>query len=77
MVWRLNDLQVEIMRFIDYWARTEKTPIPRKKIVAEMKGNGVKVFTTVNALNSLIKKGYIRRAVSLTNKTSYVMLRGI
>jgi hypothetical protein len=42
-----------------------------------MKKEGVKSFTVINALNSLINKGYIRRGVMDSTRTYYVMLRGI
>jgi len=73
----INKLQHDIMIFIDGWARTKKTPIPRKEIIKDMEVKGVKNFTAINAINSLIKKGYIRRAVTISNKTYYIQLRGI
>lgn len=72
-----NELQRRIMLFISRWANENDVPIPRKMIVDEMIGQGTKSFTAVNALNSLLKKGYIRRSIQTSNKTSYVKLRGI
>jgi len=71
---QLNRLQTDIMIFIDYWVKEQKTPVPQKEIIINMKNNGVKDFTTVWALNALIKKGYIRRAYTISNKTFYVQL---
>jgi len=73
----INKLQQEIMKFVDWWAREKKTPIPRKEIIEEMESQGITFSTTRNAINSLLKKGYIRRAVMASNKTFYVQLRGI
>lgn len=73
----VNDLQANIMRFIDDWARTEKVPIPLRVIIKNMKDEGVKDFTTINAIRTLLRKGYIRRAVGTSNKTSFVQLRRI
>ena len=73
----INDLQTEIMVFISKWVRENKVPIPQKKIIEEMKVNGVKEFTTVWSINALLKKGYIRRAYTISNKTSYVQLRTV
>jgi len=56
---------------------TEKTPIPQKEIIEEMKRRGRKVSTVVNALNGLLKLGYIRRGEIISNKTFYVQLRKI
>lgn len=68
------------MRFVEQWAREKKTPIPQKKIITEMKEGGTKDFTTAGALTTLLKLGYIRRAVprlGTSNRTFYVQLRGI
>jgi hypothetical protein len=74
----INKLQEEIMHFVDWWAKNEKTPVPRKAIIDKMKESGVKGFTTINALSSLLKKGYIRRTyASYQNKTFYVQIRTI
>jgi len=73
----INKLQTDIMDYIDWWVRSEKSPVPQKKIVEKMTTNGIKDFTTVNALNSLLKKGYIRRAYIISNSTYYVQLRRV
>ena len=73
----VNELQRNIMQFIDNWVRTEKTPIPQAEIVKAMTEAGTKNFTTVNAINSLLRKGYIRRAIITSNKTYYVQLRRV
>lgn len=73
----VNKLQREIMLFVDDWARIQKTPIPQKEIVLGMVAKGVKTFTTINALNSLLRKGYIRRSCEISNKTRYVQLRRV
>ena len=65
------------MRFIDYWCHVEKTAIPQSSIIEEMKVRNQKSFTVVNALNGLLKLGYIRRAETISNKTYYVQLRKI
>ena len=64
------------MELVSHWARTEETPIPRAKIVEEMKKRGYKGYAIINAINALIEKGYIRKAVIISNKTYYVQLRG-
>lgn len=73
----INDQQMEIMIFIDKWVRTEKTPVPRQKIMAEMKARKIPSITVEWSLNVLLRKGYIRRAIITSNKTSYVQLRNI
>ena len=73
----INKLQTDIMHFIDWWVREQKTPVPQKEIVAKMLRVGIKDLTTVNALNALLHKGYIRRASTISNKTYYVQLRTI
>jgi len=74
----LSKLQKEVMNFVSYWVKTEKTPVPRKEIVKHMESKGTKWPSTVDALNALLKKGYIRRTyASYQNKTYYVQLRTI
>lgn len=73
----INDLQRRIMIVVNDWAHKEKTPIPLKEIMKSMDDQGVKDFTTIKAIQVLLKKGYIRRAVIISNKRSFVMLRGL
>lgn len=74
----INNLQETIMLIIGSWARVEKTPIPQKEIIAKMEVEGVGRPTVVNALNSLLRKGFLRRTSSIQkNKTAYVQLRGV
>lgn len=66
------------MIFVKDWANTQKTPVPQKEIIKIMTQQGVKSFTALNAINALLKKGYIRRAyVQRANTSAYVMIRNI
>jgi len=65
------------MVLVNQWAREKKIPIPQKEIVQTMKTREVGKPTTLYALNGLLDKGYLRRAVIISNKTSYVVLRTI
>jgi hypothetical protein len=74
----INELQTRIMIFIDDWIRKENTPVPRKEIVQAMKcERKTPEITTEGALNALLRKGYIRRGYSGSNKTIYVQLRNV
>ena len=73
----VNELQENIMSLVSWWVKEKKTLVPRSMIVAEMVDRGIKDFTTISALNTLLRKGYIRRCSRHTNKTFYVMLRTI
>lgn len=73
----VNELQTKIMRFVGVWVHTEKTPVPLKEIISNMEKDGIKNFTTIKSINVLLKKGYIRRAVTISNKSSFVQLRSI
>ena len=73
----INKLQRNIMIFIGEWVHVKKTPIPRKEIISRMVKDGIKDFTTVNAINSLLTKGYIRRAEVISNETFYVQIRTV
>ncbi len=73
----VNELQTRIMEFIGIWVHEKKTPIPRAAIIEKMQKDGINMPTTRNALYSLLRKGYIREAVTISNKTLYVALRSV
>lgn len=73
----LNELQTKIMIYVDWWVHHKKTPIPLKEIIDNMTKQGVKDQTTIKATRALITKGYIRRAVAISNKSYFVQIRGI
>lgn len=72
-----NQLQRDIMIFVDSYVRSSDVPISRKIIISEMVSRGKKDFTIINSLNSLLKKGYLRRTIGTSNKTSYVQLKRV
>jgi len=74
----LNDLQFAIMVFIKQWADTQKTTIPQKEIIKNLRTYGVESYTILFAIKTLIDKGYIRKAYSQQqNRSFYVMIRNI
>lgn len=73
----INELQMDIMVFISAYVRTNKVPVPQRSIIEAMKSQGVKDFTTVWSLKALLRKGYLRTAISYSSKTSYVQLRTV
>ena len=73
----LNDTQTTIMTYISWWVNEKKTTVPLKEIIDNMIKEGIKKDTTVKALQVLLKKGYIRRAVVISNKSYFVQLRSI
>ena len=73
----INTLQTNIMNFVDLWGRKRKIPTPRSEIIKKMQKIGINMPTTRNAIHSLLKKGYLREAHTMSNKTSYVQLRTI
>ena len=75
--YEITELQYRVMKVVDDWVRTEKTPTPHAEIIKRMKKQGVKDFNTANAITALLLKGYIRRAVVTSNKSFYVMLRKV
>jgi len=72
----LNELQENTMAFVISWVKDKNTPVPRANIISEFEDRGTKSYTTINILNTLIKKGYIRR-IRTSLSTSYVQLRGL
>lgn len=78
MYGEINKLQTNIMIFVKFWCNTEKTVVPQREIIIAMQTQGVKSYTALNAINSLITKGYIRKAYTEhANRTFYVMIRNI
>lgn len=63
------------MLFIDNWVHIQKTPVPLKEIIDDMEKKNHKSYTVVNAINSLLVKGYIRRSVTNQRESSFVQLR--
>ena len=73
----INELQSKIMLFVDYWVREKKTPVPQKEIIAHMQQKKINPPSTIYGLQILLKKGYIRRAFTISNKRTYVQLRRV
>jgi len=73
----INELQKRIMQFVDFWVHKEKTTVPLKEIIINMKKQGVKESTAINSINGLIKKGYIGRSYTRTNKTRFIQFRTV
>ena len=69
------------MLFIDSWAKREKVPVPRKEIVRQMKADSITKYAVKRALDSLLRMGYVRRAIVGANKplneVSFVQLRRV
>lgn len=65
------------MCFISQWVSNNDIPILRSVIVSEMTKDGLKEFTVTNALNSLLKKGFIKKSSIRSNKTRYIQLRSV
>jgi len=73
----MNELQKTVMEYVIGYIKVEHMPVPRQKILEQVAIGEIKEFTVANALDSLIKKGYIRRSSVVSRTTSYVQLRGI
>jgi hypothetical protein len=71
----INELQQDIINFMISWAKKKQTPIPLTNIITNMKSRNIKRLTTLNAINSLIYKKYIRRAVYPIGRCFFVLLR--
>lgn len=77
----ISNLQFEIMKFVDFWVKTENTPVPRKEIVKAMEAIGKTKYAVKNALFGLMRQGYLRSAIMGVdvplNERFYVKLRGV
>ena len=72
-----DSVGITIMLFVNWWVHVKKTPVPRKEICNELAKHKIGRGAQDWALNDLIKKGYIRKAYTISNKTSYVALRTV
>lgn len=73
-----NELQTNILLVVRSWADTQKSTIPRSEIIKAMSEKGVKPYTTINAIASLIGKGYLRKSRMIgVNQTFYVLIRNL
>lgn len=70
-------LLVDIMLFVDVWVHQEKTPVPRQEIFKVMKKKGKSDEQIDHALRTLVSLRYIRKAETMSNKTSFVQLRRV
>ena len=71
-----SDLQQLILELINNWAHKHQVPISRKEVMRTLTKSHNK--ETVNkALKVLVSKGYLRHSVTISNCTSYVLLRSI
>ena len=71
----LNERQKIVMAYVDWWVKNKNTPIPQQEIVKKMEEDGIKDYVTKKALKTLLKRGYLRKAYIISNKTFYVQLR--
>lgn len=71
----MSNVQRKVMEFVVYWVREHKTPVPRQEIFEELLKVGIKDYTAANAIESLLRKRYIRKAYLTTRKTCYVQIK--
>lgn len=72
----INELQRQIISFICEYVRENKTPIAQREIVSKLSTNYPD--TTIKAsVRVLVRKGYLRKAVTISNSASYVLLRSL
>lgn len=73
----ISNSQMSVMEFVQWWVHEKKTPIPLKEIIISMKDKGMGKDTTIYSLKILVQDGYIRRAYTISNKTSFVQLKRV
>ena len=77
----ISGIQINIMKFVDNWAREKKVPVSREQIVEEMESQGVTQHGVKKALVGLLWQGYLRKAIMdpsyQHNKIYYVQLRRV
>ena len=68
------ELILNIVLFIESWVKIQRTTIPKKKILESMRMKGKSELQINHALNLLLKRKYIRKAITVSNKISYVQI---
>jgi len=84
-LYEINPLQQTIIKYILYWAQTQKIPIPQSRIIEEMVRNGKNRRTVIHSLTGLVDRGYIRKAITNgggetglhSDKAKYVLIRSL
>lgn len=74
----INEIQRLVLDVICNWVKTQNTPIAQKTIVeAVTLTNPIPQSTVRAAVRILVKKRYIRKAVTFESGVSYVQLRSL
>lgn len=74
----VNDIQRHVLDVICLWVKTEKTPIAQKTIIENITSvYPIPQSTVKAAVKVLVKKGYIRKAITYTSGAYYVQLRSL
>lgn len=69
-----GSLQFSILQFIARWGKINNTPIPQRVIIMELSKQRPR-RTVQESIRTLVKKGYLRKAVCTT--ASYVQIRTV
>ena len=74
----VNEIQKLVLVVIAKWVQTEKVPITQRLIVETISQERAIPCSTVKAaVRRLVVKGYLRKAISINNRASYVQLRSL
>jgi len=74
---KISATQKEALTAIRKWANTKKTPMPKKELFKALVLADMSESTARKAIEALVKNGYIRRAVAVSNQTFYVLLKWV
>lgn len=69
-----NPLQNRIMTIVDTWVKQQKQPVPQRHIVIALLEEEIPQTTIKAAVRTLVRKGYLRKAVISGH---YVQLRSL
>lgn len=71
----ISEAQRQALAFVTSWASEQKTPCPKKELFKYLINADVSESTSRKAIESLVKKGYIRRAITPTKQSYFVLLK--
>jgi len=74
----INDVQRLVLRIIGNWCKTNKKPITQRVIVnSVIEVQQIPQSTVKASIRTLVRKGYLRKAVNYDKGVSYIQLRTI
>lgn len=73
----ISETQLTALKIVKTWVEQEKTPMPKKELFKQLVLADMAESTARKAIEALLSEGYIRRAVTISNQSFYVLLKWV